>query len=190
MSSRSAWVGYALAAAAAVWSGPVHAQESDGTISVAPGSTNPVGAYSGARPGEGAPPGVKARRGKFPLVTWVGFQPQEGGGARVFVQIDREATFHQEVSNGALHVVIEGARHANRNARRQLDTRFFQTGIERVSSEASRRRGKKHARGGVELTIRFKNAADVHEANASMTAGKDGMSYLLLDFGGASGTGK
>ncbi|HUS65879.1 MAG TPA: hypothetical protein VMZ28_15110, partial [Kofleriaceae bacterium] len=71
-----------------------------------------------------------------------------------------------------------------------LDTRFFQTGIERVSSDASSRRGKKHARAGVELTIRFKNAADVHEANASMSAGKDGMSYLLLDFGAPSGTQK
>src|SRR5690349_23155215 len=190
MSSRSAWVGFALAAATAAWSAPAHAQDKGGTISVAPASTNPVGAYSGARPGDGPPPGVKARRGKFPLVTWVGFQPQEGGGARVFVQIDREAAFHQEVSNGALHVVIEGARHANRNARRQLDTRFFQTGIERVSSDAARRRGKKRAAAGVELTIRFKNAADVREASASMSAGKDGMSYLLLDFGAPTGTQK
>jgi hypothetical protein len=184
MSSRSSRIGIVLAAATA-WTVPAYAQ---GTVNVAPSATNPVGAYSGAKPGEGAPPGVKARRGKFPLVTWVGFQPQDGGGARVFVQLDRETTYQQEVSGGVLHVVIDNARHANRNARRQLDTRFFQTGIERISTEASRRRkGAKRRSSGVELTIRFKNPADVHEASASMSGGKDGMSYLILEFGAPSG---
>lgn len=185
MSSRCAWVGFALAAVTA-WAVPASAQDG---VKLAPSTTNAVGEYSGARPGEGAPPGVKARRGKFPLVTWVGFQPQDGGGSRVFVQIDRETTFSQEVSGGALHVVVDGARHANRNARRQLDTRFFHTSIERIATDtARRRRGAKRGKGGgVELTIRFKNPADVREAGASMSAGKDGMSYLILEFPAASG---
>lgn len=170
-----------LAVAAVPGTAAAQDKPAEGGVRLAP-STKPVGEYSGIEPGEGAPPGVKARRGKFPLVTWVGFQPQEGGGARVFIQLDREFTHATDVKNGAIHVVLAGARYANRNARRQLDTRFFQTGIERITTQPARRRRGKGAKSGVEVTIRFKNPADAGGSPTTM-AGKDGMQYLVFDFG-------
>jgi hypothetical protein len=113
-------------------------------------------------------------------MTWVGFQPQEGGAVQVFVQLDREVGYQQEVKGGALVVTLDRAVYGNRNARRHLDSRFFETAVAGISSKRVRRRG---AGPGIQLTIRFKNPADAREADASMITGKDGWSYLLLELG-------
>ncbi len=146
------------------------------------GGNNQVGEYSGVEPGQPAPPGHRPRRGKYPLVTWVGFQPQEGGSSRVFIQLDRDVSHHESVRGGALVIALDNARYANTNARRFLDTRFFESAVERITTAPTRRR--KGSRGsGIEISIRFKNAADAHEIEPSKSIGKDGMVYLMVELG-------
>lgn len=148
------------------------------------GSTRPVGEYSGVEPGDGAPAGVKRRRGRYPLITWIGFQPHEGRGARLFVQVDRELSFRQEVDGSALHVVLEGARVAHRNTRRHLDMRFFDTALARVDLKPPQRKpGARRRVQGLELVIQFKEPADAREATATLSTGKDGMTYLMVEIG-------
>lgn len=181
---RRAGTAIAAAGLVAALAAPAAGQDPKpaGQVGLGPGSASQVGAYSGVEPGAGAPPGRRARRGKHPLVTWIGFQPQEGGSARVFVQLDRDVVHHESVRGGALVIALEGARYANSNARRFLDTRFFPTAVERITTSPIRRR-KGARRGGVEIAIRFKNAADARELAPTMSAGKDGMTYLMVEVG-------
>ncbi len=138
--------------------------------------------YQGAAPGDGPTAGRKPHHGRTPMVTWLGFQPQQGGGARVFVQLDREVPHAQLVHEGTLIVSLTGARAAHHNNRRFLDTRFFDTTVERVSIEPARRRpGQRRSARGLELVIRFKNAAQAREVTADMSRGKDGFTYLIID---------
>ncbi|HWM86345.1 MAG TPA: hypothetical protein VNO33_10920 [Kofleriaceae bacterium] len=144
---------------------------------------NGAGKYQGVAPEEGAPDGRKPRRGRTPTVTWLGFQPQPGGAARIFVQLDREVPHPQEIVDGSLVIALEGARVAHLNSRRFLDTRFFDTAIDRVAIETRRRvSGKRRAsRRGIELVIHFKNPSEAREVTADMKAGKDGFTYLIVD---------
>lgn len=147
-----------------------------------PPDANRDGTYQGVAPGDGAPVGRKPRPGRTPKVTWLGFQPKPDGGARVFVQLDREVAHPQQVVDGALVISLAGARVAHSNSRRALDTRFFDTAIDRVAIEPARRRpGSRRAARGLELVIRFKKPAEARELEASMSAGKDGFTYLMVD---------
>jgi hypothetical protein len=152
-----------------------------GKVNLGDTGSNQVGAYSGVEPGQEAPPGHRPRRGKYPQVTWVGFQPQEGGSSRVFIQLDRDVQHHESVKDGALVITLDNARYANSNARRFLDTRFFESAVERITTHPIR---KKKGRGaGIEIAVRFKNAGDAHEVEPAKNIGKDGMVYLVLDLG-------
>ena len=100
----------------------------------------------------------------------------------MFVQLDREVPHPQEIVDGTLVISLAGARVAHMNSRRFLDTRFFDTAVERVSIEGARRRPGKSRRGkGLELVIRFKDAASARELAASMSTGKDGYTYLMVE---------
>ena len=172
--------GKALGLALVLATGGVARAQEEG----APSGDGAVGKYQGVAPGEGAPDGRKPpRHGRTPTVTWLGFQPQPGGGARVFVQLDREVAHPQEVVDGALVVSLVGARVAHSNSRRFLDTRFFDTAVERVAIEPVRRkaRGARPSGGGLELIIRFKDPATARELTSSMSAGKDGFTYLTVN---------
>jgi hypothetical protein len=136
--------------------------------------------YQGVAPGEGAAEARKPRRGRTPMVTWLGFQPRPDGGARVFVQLDREMAHPQQIVDGTLVIALAGARVAHTNSRRFLDTRFFDTAVERISIESARRRPRSRGK-GLELVIRFKDPAAARELAASMTTGKDGYTYLMVD---------
>jgi len=180
---RRARTGIAAAGLLAALTAPAAGQNKKpaGQVSLGGGS-NQVGEYSGVEPGQPAPPGHRPRRGKYPLVTWVGFQPQEGGSSRVFIQLDRDVTHHESVRGGALVIALDNARYANTNARRFLDTRFFESAVERITTAPTRRR--KGSRGaGIEISIRFKNPADAHEIEPSKSIGKDGMVYLMVELG-------
>jgi colicin import membrane protein len=143
----------------------------------------PATTYQGVAPGEGAPAGRKPRHGRNPTVTWLGFQPQPGGGARVFVQLDREVPHAQQVVGGELIISLERARVAHKNTRRHLDTRFFDTAVDRVAIEPARRRPGRSRRAarGLELVIRFKDPAGARSLAAAMSAAKDGFTYLIVD---------
>ena len=181
---RRAGIGFAASAAViAALAAPAAGQNKKpaGQVKLG-GDTNQVGDYSGVEPGQDAPPGHRPRRGKYPLVTWVGFQPQDGGSSRVFIQLDRDVQYSESLKNGALVISLDGARYANTNARRHLDTRFFETAIERVTTQPIRRR--KGSRGaGVEIAIRFKNPGDASQAAPNKSIGKDGMVYLVVELG-------
>lgn len=183
---RRAGTAIAAAGLLAALAGGASAQErkSSGQVNLGGGS-NQVGEYSGVEPGEGAPPGGRPRRGKYPLVTWIGFQPQEGGSSRVFIQLDRDVSHQETVRGGALVVTLPGARYANRNARRFLDTRFFDSAVERITTQPVRR--KKGSRAGVEIAIRFKNAADARAVAPTLSTGKDGMTYIMFEIPAGSG---
>ncbi|HWN67316.1 MAG TPA: hypothetical protein VNM90_06725 [Haliangium sp.] len=141
--------------------------------------------YGGVTPGEGTP--RKPRRPN--RLTWLGFQVKDDGTATLFVQLTSEVPFTQEVTGNKLLVRLEGARFANRNARRRLDTRFFETALQQVTSRAvpkRRARGDQPARAaGVELTVAFKNPEDAREASAEIRQEQDGYHYLYLSFGAA-----
>ena len=155
------------------------------------------GVYGGVQPGK---PVAKVYKKKRPVknrsrrknrVTWVGFQPQDNGTSRVFVQLTSDVGYTQRVENSTLIVSLEGARFGSRNAQRFLDTRFFDTAVARVDARRARRgKGKRRRRAarGIELTVQFKNPADAAEASASMAKNEaDGYTYLFLDFGKPSG---
>jgi hypothetical protein len=115
------------------------------------------------------------------MVTWLGFQPQAGGAARVFVQLDRAVPHEQEVRGGELVIALGGARAASSNTVRFLDTRFFETPVERVAIERGRRAGGRGRAGGLELVIRFKDPAEARAAAVDMAAARDGFTYLTVD---------
>jgi hypothetical protein len=120
-------------------------------------------------------------------VTWVGFQPRDGGGSRVFLQLTSEVPYSQAVVGGHLEVYLDGARLANANARRRMDTTQFGGSIAEVKAQrVSRRRASKDrpARpSGVAVTVKFNQAGAAGEASASISREQDGYFYLFLDFG-------
>jgi hypothetical protein len=170
-------------------------QDRDEEASAPPeGAPGPPGTYQGVAPGQGAHEGHRPHRGRTPTVTWLGFQPQPGGAARVFVQLDRELIHGQTIEDGAVVIALTGARVAHSNSRRFLDTRFFDTPVERISIESAhhrspgrssggRHKAKASHRGGrgLELVIRFKHPAEARSLTASLSAAKDGYTYLMVD---------
>jgi len=151
------------------------------------------GVYGGVAPGK---PVAKVYRKKRPVknrskrknrVTWVGFQPTDNGKSRVFVQLTSDVGYSQKVVGDTLVISLEGARFGSRNARRFLDTRFFDTALARVVADRPRI-GKRRRGRGVEVRITFKNPADASEGSASMATDEvDGYTYLFLDFAKPSG---
>lgn len=158
-------------------------------------SRNREGQYGGVVPDREPDPDDtrRTRRKRKNAVSWIGFQPQDGGRARVFVRMANELEYAQHLAGNVLYINIAGARYRHRNTLRRLDMRHFETALETVTSKrVSRRRARKgkHARKrGIELRISFKDAKDAREAAASLAAGKDGYTYLYLDFPPAAGSG-
>ena len=189
---RRALAGIAAAGLLAWAAGPAAGQDKKpaGQVNLGGDGKGQVGDYQGVAPGQDAPPGHRPRRGKFPLLTWVGFQLQEGGGSRVFIQLDRDVTHHESLKNGVLVVTLEKARYANSNARRFLDTRFFETPVERITTQPIRRGRKGSRAGGIEIAIRFKNPADARDLAPQKSIGKDGMVYIVFELGPAGAGSK
>lgn len=147
------------------------------------------GEYGGVQPGVRGS-GTRACGKRKNRISWVGFQEKEAGSSRLFVQMCGEMQYIQQVDGNKLVVTVEGAKFLTRNAARRLDTRYFDTSIlSVVPRRQSRRRARRNRPGrvaGVRITISFKNSSDAREAQASMSAGEDGYTYLFLDFGPAT----
>jgi hypothetical protein len=165
---------------------PAWAQQGDVVYSKKDQQYKPrEGEYGGVTPGVIYPyadEGYKHRRmwkapARMPRNTifWVGFQPKEDRSARVFLQTSEPMQYSQVLRGGTLVVHVAGARLANANARRRIDSRFFDTAVAGIDAG----RGK----GGVEVRITFKKAAEAREARAAVTKEADGYNYLYLDFG-------
>lgn len=155
---------------------------------------NREGEYSGIVPDRAPEDGKRKKRKKRKnAISWVGFQPLDGGRSRLFVRMANELQYTQQLVGNVLYVNIVGARYRHRNTRRRLDTRHFDTSLKLVTNarvSARRARKNRHARQrGIELKISFKDSKDAREASASMSAGKDGYTYLFLEFPPAAGAG-
>jgi len=148
------------------------------------------GEYGGVTPGKVSEKRRGPRKGKRPVVAWVGLRSQGGGASQFFVQLSRDADVQQEVVGNKLLVTIAGARFASRNARRRLDTRYFKTSVAGVVPRSVRRRRARKGRpghaAGVQLTFSFKNPSDVAAASLRSGPEQDGFFYVFLDF--AAGT--
>jgi hypothetical protein len=90
--------------------------------------------YSGVTPGSDVlPEGIAAAPGQGALVTWPGFQMLADGGSRVFVQTTTEVTPElKRESHDGWQILLPGVSLPEGNARRPLDTHFFNTPVKTV----------------------------------------------------------
>jgi hypothetical protein len=103
--------------------------------------TQPVRAqsYVGVVPGSDAlPENLAAAPGGAALVTWPGFQMLPDGGSRVFVQTSTEVTpeLKRDGNGDNWQLVLSGVALPQGNARRPLDTHFFNTPVKSVRTHA------------------------------------------------------
>ncbi len=129
--------------------------------------------YSGVTPGSDVlPEGIAAAPGQGALVTWPGFQMLPDGGSRVFVQTSTEVT--PELKREGLDgwaLTLPGVKLPEGNARRPLDTHFFNTPVKTVKAL---HRGKGVA---VLLDMRAKLQPSLRTERAA-----NGYFFVYLDF--------
>jgi hypothetical protein len=159
-----------------------------GAVNVTPPAPHLEGEYGGVNPGQAPAKTTKKAKRKKPVVTWVGFQPLEGGSARVFAQMEAvsagASSFEQRVVGDELIVLIPKVGLNQRNNARPLDTHFFDGRIALVAAKrvAAKGRGRARTPAGVELRIKFKQG-QAAQANGKLEQSQDGSTYLFLDFG-------
>lgn len=89
--------------------------------------------YGGVVPGSDVlPENIPAEPGSAALVTWPGFQMVPGGGSRVFLQTTIEVTPELKRDGDNWQVVLSGVALPAGNARRPLDTQYFNTPVRSV----------------------------------------------------------
>lgn len=152
------------------------------------------GEYGGVVPGKS--PFRKRRRD---TMTWIGFQPRADGSSLLFIQLTNELSYEQEVDKGFLVIRLAGAKYGDKNSRRRLDVRFFDTLLAQVTSKRVPARRAREAgkggkarpaqRAGIEVRVEFKDRKDARPGTASLRTDKDGFSYLLFEFGPPAQTG-
>jgi hypothetical protein len=146
---------------------------------VSPVATHGEGDYSGVKPGV-APTKPKRPPPKGTL-SWIGFEAKNGG-AEIFLQSVAPFEVAQHVENGALVVDLGGLDKLGQNTWREVDARFFDTPIARMTAKHV---GASHGhKAGLEVRITFKNAKDAHEGSLRSANEADGMYYQYLSFGG------
>jgi hypothetical protein len=130
--------------------------------------------YVGVVPGRAQlPTHLRGRPGATPTVlTWPGFQPRADGASRFFVQLTSRVTYEARAENGRYVVTLQGVRIPDRQTRRELDTRFFQTPVTRARLE---RRGRR------DVAFVFDLRADV-TPTVSLDVGADGYAFVFVEF--------
>lgn len=188
MSRRLAWLVPVFAAVLAAAPTAASAQDKppESKPTRAPGEVKPVGEYSGVGGADGGARTAIGKAGKHPRVFWVGFRAREGGGAQLFVQLDREVAASQAIEDGKLVLALGDARVVSRNSLRWLDTRFFDSSVARVDPRTARRGRKAKGPAGLHLVISFKDGTAAAEGQLSSAQGKDGLTYLTVDFPSAT----
>lgn len=129
--------------------------------------------YEGVVPGAGQPPprASAARRGDAPVVTWPGFQMLPDGRSRFFVQSTAPLRHDVEASAGRVVVLLRSARLHLRTNRLPLETRWFDTPVERARLV---RRGRDLA-----LVMELRGAAT---PSVRTQASPDGYHFLFVEF--------
>ncbi len=171
-------------------SSPVAAQPAEGT-------PQKEGDYGGVIPGAPQPDASKGKPKRPPAkksLNWVGFGAKDDGSSELFFQAAQSFTVSQRLEGTTLVVLLEGLTRQARNARRPLDTRFFETSIARVTTKVVRaKRARKGVPGrgaGVEVRVTFKDAKDAREGSQRTDVAADGMFYAYVGFAPPSTPGQ
>ncbi|MEO8840850.1 MAG: hypothetical protein ABI591_08715 [Kofleriaceae bacterium] len=161
----------------------------DNTVALAPGGQHSEGAYGGVTPG--VAPNADGKKPKRPpakgTLSWIGFEAKSGN-AEIFLQSVAPFAVNQHVDNGALVVDLGGLDKLGQNTWREVDARFFDTPVARITAKhVGAARGKNAHAAGLEVRITFKNPKDTHEAAVRSANEADGMYYQYLSFAGSGG---
>ena len=148
-----------------------------------------TGDYGGVVPGQTHKDEGKAKHRhhtpKKGELSWIGFQARDGA-SQVFLQSVAPFDVTQHVEHGTLIVRLAGLDRLGQNTWRPIDTRYFDTPLERI---VARKIGGSHAHGrGIELQITFKHPSDAAQAQLRSATEADGYYYSYLTFGGANDT--
>jgi hypothetical protein len=161
----------------------------DNAVAITPVAQHGEGAYGGVTPG--AAPNADGKKPKRPpskgTLSWIGFEAK-GGNAEIFLQSIAPFEVSQHVESGALVVDLGGLDKLGQNTWREVDARFFDTPVARITAKhVGAARGKNAHAAGLEVRITFKNAKDMHEAAVRSANEADGMYYQYLSFAGGGG---
>lgn len=139
-----------------------------------PAPPPPDPGYVGVVPGRPTVPShLRGRPGATPtVVTWPGFQPRADGASRFFLQLTSRAEYSVHAEPGRYVVTLRGVRIPDRQTRRTLDTRFFDTAVLRAHVE---RRGRRDA------AFVFELRADVTPV-VSLGVAPGGYTYIYVEF--------
>ena len=143
------------------------------------GPRNAMGEYGGVVPGRGLL-NAKRKRPTRPFITWIGFQPREGGAERLFIETSVPVTHEQTTQGDVVSITIPGVRLERRNVGRRLDLTAFAGPISTV--DVKQNAGKK----GVTLNVKLKpggKAPTVMAEQAAADGPSAGYHYLFVDFG-------
>lgn len=99
-------------------------------------------------------------------LTWVGFQPNKDGSARIFIQTASNADYEKSSDGTHVQITLSATTIPLRNFSRFIDTSFFGNNVQRIES--------KQVGDDVIITISLKESA-------SPSIQKDG-NYLYLSF--------
>jgi hypothetical protein len=106
-------------------------------LSLCLAATAEAQSYGGVVPGSDVlPDNIPAAPGEAALVTWPGFQMVPSGGSRVFVQTTIEVTPELKRDGDNWQVILHGLALPAGNARRPLDTQYFNTPVRSVRTAA------------------------------------------------------
>jgi len=143
------------------------------------------GVYTGAKPGvrPGADVGKPQKKPPAGTLSWIGFEAKDRA-ATVWLQAANPFEISQRVEGATLVVEVTGLRRMVRNARRPIDTHYFDNPLARISAKAvgARHSKKVHRKAGLEIRIQFKNAKDAKEASTRTATEADGLFYTYLSF--------
>lgn len=134
------------------------------------------GEYTGVRPGQPSPE-HKRRPLRKGTLSWIGFQPKDGG-AEVFLQSPSKLEVQQRLEGSTLIVHLTGLSGLVANARRPIDTRFFDNPLARIAARTVRSKRKR----GVEVRIWFKNPKQARQGALRLATEADGLFYAYLSF--------
>jgi len=158
----------------------------DAPVALGPGATHAEGDYSGVTPGVPAKNQKPKRPPPKGELSWIGFEAK-GGGAQIFLQSIAPFEVNQRVENGTLVVDLAGLTKLGQNTWREVDARFFDSPLARITARHVGARGKRGA--GLEVRITFKNAKDAAQAQVRSANEADGMYYQYLSFAGTGSSG-
>ena len=158
---------------------------------MSPNGPHGEGEYGGVKPGvlPRADNGKKPKRMPSKgTLSWIGFEAK-GGGAEVFLQSVAAFEVAQHVEGSTLVVDLGGLDKLGQNTWRDVDTRFFEQPLARITAKrVGAARGTHPHPTEVEVRITFKNPKDAQQGQLRAATEADGMYYQYLSFVGTGTT--